>query len=311
MSETFDSKAGETNTSGPVAGSSATTSESQNNASTATGQLAKPTTVRQMPARISPRAIAAPWTVLASWYVVGLAILAYLKSRDDWGFEIIPWIMALLMGSFAWLAWLVAWGILSQDSLVARAAYALTGVFGLLAIVAWSLDWPDGFAVATIVWLRIAISVGVLFVLVRRHGWRLVTAADEDRERPSTRVYERWQFSISDMQLLVTGQSVFLGLLLVEHEFSLLMQAVVECSFVVCATFTLLVGLSWRNGIAAAAIAIAFTTMIWAIAAMATTPEELRRPPIYWLALLINGPALAGLLFSISIVRLAGYRLRT
>jgi hypothetical protein len=310
MSETFDSKAGETNNSRPSAGGPAAGKESQNNAGTTAGQRAQPTTVRQMPVKMSRWAMAAPWTVLAAWYVVGLAILAYLKSRDNWGFEIIPWILALLMASFAWLAWLVAWGILSQGSRVARTAYVLTGVVGLLAIVAWSLDWPDGFAEASIVWLRIAIGVGVLLILVRRHGWRLVATSCENYHERSTGVGPRWQFSISDVMLLITGQAIYLSLLLAKLEFSLLHQAVVECSVVVCATFALLVGLSWNNGIAAAVTAIAFTTIIWAIAAIATTPEELRRPAIYWLALIINGPALAGLLISIAIVRSAGYRLR-
>jgi hypothetical protein len=85
----------------------------------------------------------------------------------------------------------------------------------------------------------------------------------------------------------------------------------VECSVVVCATFTLLVGLAWKKAIAAAAIAAVFVVLVWVIAAIGTTPRSLLQPGEYLLALVTIGPALAGLLISIAMVRSAGYRLRT
>jgi uncharacterized membrane protein YuzA (DUF378 family) len=249
----------------------------------------------------------APWHVQLLWLALGMTTAAYLKYRD-WGmFEVIPWMIGLVVALAGWYAWSITWSVLWVGNIWSRAIYLLLGLAGVLAVGIAATEWPSSPDQLALVMARVAVGWVVPMILLRRRGWRVQQLLPEPMLRTRA-THSFWQFSIGDLLVLTAGSSSYLGLMMANASLSW-QEVVLEMLLLVCTTGILLVGLSWRRFWLAALASLAGTTALNLAVLAALNPDAFKQPRELLLASLILGPAFVLLLAAIAIVRRYGYRL--
>jgi len=259
-------------------------------------------TTRHEPKQSSRWAHWMPWVLIACWAAFDAAAFSYWWwAVAPMGFDALPGLSILFSIVVAQGGWLTAWCILKEGSPILRFATLIVGwlAIGILVGSHVSAERIDLLGEAC----RFAAMCGLPFLLARRQGFRL-TAHGPSSPRANR---SQSQFSLFDLQLLITGFAVVLataGLPSIGHYSPV--ERLVWTALWAAPVWIVIPGVLGPR--------IPLTIILWPIIALfcptlGAVAGGSNGGAAFWLALVIGAEGLS-LLLTTSILRGCGYRIR-
>ena len=252
-----------------------------------------------------------PWTVLAVWLSVHLAVVVYWATADWSGFLADLWLLLVCAGDVLGISvWLVAWSVLGDQRWPLRLVYFASGLAALAALTWKMFNWMTENESLAIPLAAVATGLALPMIWLRRRGRRIrVVQASDDRLSAggASGLHSLWQFTIGDVLLTTTGAAIFLSLALIGGTPELV-ELVILAAQVLAATIVLLISLSWRRYLLAVPACFAVTLLIIVLSMAMFDPLNVFDTEFVIVAY-YAAPALASLLIAIGAMRWFGYRL--